>query len=102
MSLNIKSATAHRLARELAELQGISLTAAVTDALREKLDREQRGRQQPLSVELLEIGKRCAAHIKKPTKAGDHAKILYDSKGRSRRDDCSDRQPGRCGGAAGI
>jgi antitoxin VapB len=63
MSLNIKSTDACRLDRELAELQGISLTAAVTDALRDKLDRQKHcAHGRPLSEELLEIGKRCAAH----------------------------------------
>jgi antitoxin VapB len=82
MSLNIKSTEAHRLARELAQLRGISLTHAVTEALREKLDREtHRRREKPLSVELLEIGKRCAAHVKMPLKSSDHAEMLYDKSG---------------------
>ena len=82
MSLNIKSTEAHRLAQELAQLGGVSLTQAVTEALREKLDREKyRRRDKPLSAELLEIGKRCAAHIKKPVKSSDHAAMLYDENG---------------------
>ena len=82
MSLNIKSTEAHRLARELAQLNGVSLTHAVTEALRETLDREQhRRRGKPLSAELLEIGKRCAAHIKRPVKSSDHAGMLYDKSG---------------------
>ena len=82
MSLNIKSDAAHRLARELAELRGISLTSAVTEALREKLERERRrSHEKPLSEELLEIGNRCAAHVKKPAKSSDHGKMLYDQKG---------------------
>jgi antitoxin VapB len=82
MSLNIKSTEAHRLARELAQLSGVSLTHAVTEALREKLDREKHRRgDKPLSTELLEIGKRCAAHIKQPVKSSDHADMLYDGHG---------------------
>jgi antitoxin VapB len=82
MSLNIKSTEAHHLARELAQLRGVSLTHAVTEALREKLDREKhRRRDKPLSAELLEIGKRCAAHLKRPVKSSDHADLLYDKKG---------------------
>jgi antitoxin VapB len=85
MSLNIKSAEAHRLAKELAQLRGVSLTHAVTEALREKLDREKhRRREKRLSVELLEIGKRCAAHVKFPVKSSDHASMLYDKTGLSR------------------
>ena len=82
MSMNIKSAEAHRLAKELAQIRGVSLTSAVEDALREKLEGEKhRRRSKSLSGELLEIGKRCADHIKKPLKSSDHAKLLYDGKG---------------------
>ena len=42
--LNIKSEDAYRLASELAELTGENLTAAVTAALRERLDRERKAR----------------------------------------------------------
>jgi hypothetical protein len=53
-----------------------------TEAHREKLDREKHGRRdKPLSVELLEIGKRCAAHMRKPVTSSDHAALLYDHKG---------------------
>ena len=41
--LNLKSGEAHRLASELAELTGESLTLAVTVALRERLARERAG-----------------------------------------------------------
>lgn len=45
MALSIKTEEADRLARELAEVTGESLTEAVTQALRERLDRVQyRGR----------------------------------------------------------
>ena len=39
MSLNIKNAETVRLAKELADVTGESLTAAVTEALRERLAR---------------------------------------------------------------
>jgi antitoxin VapB len=82
MSLNIKSVEAHRRARELAGLRGVSLTHAVTEALREKLDREKHRRHdKPLSAELLEIGERCAAHVRRPVKSSDHADLLYDKNG---------------------
>ena len=42
--LNIKSEDAYRLATELSVLTGESLTTAVTGALRERLERERRGR----------------------------------------------------------
>ena len=42
--LNVKSEDGYRLATELSLLTGESLTAAVTQALRERLEREQRAR----------------------------------------------------------
>jgi antitoxin VapB len=82
MSMNIKSKEAHRLARELAQLRGVSLTHAVTEALQEKLEREKRQRRhEPLSSELLAIGKRCAAPVKEPLRSSDHGDLLYDGNG---------------------
>jgi antitoxin VapB len=42
MAINIKNPEAERLAREVARRCGTGITAAVTDALREKLERERR------------------------------------------------------------
>jgi antitoxin VapB len=39
MSLNIKNAETYRLIRELADLTGESMTGAVTEAVRERLER---------------------------------------------------------------
>ncbi len=57
--LNIKDAEAHAMAQELARLEHTTLTQAVKDALREKLDRrrDQRG---SLAQRLKEIGERCS------------------------------------------
>ena len=44
MSMNIKNEEAHRLTEELAKLTGESLTGAVTEAVRERLDRVRRGK----------------------------------------------------------
>ena len=46
--LNIKSEDGYRLATELAALTGESLTSAVTEALRERLEREQRSHDRSL------------------------------------------------------
>jgi antitoxin VapB len=82
LPMSIKSAEAHRLARELPQSRGVSITNVVTEALREKLQREKhRGVAKSLSAELLEIGKRCAAHIKRPTKFSHHAGMLCDQDG---------------------
>jgi antitoxin VapB len=82
MGLNIKNDEAHRMAAELATLRGISLSKAVTDAIHNELERERRYRERTgLSRELLEIGRRCAAHIRGPISSRDHAAILYDEQG---------------------
>ncbi len=44
MQLNIKSDDAYAMASRLAELTGESLTTAVTEAIRERLDRESKAR----------------------------------------------------------
>ena len=81
MALNIKNPEVHRLASELARLRDVSVTRAVLDAVQHELAREKGRRNSPLKDQLLAIGKRCAAHIKKPTTSGDHARLLYDDRG---------------------
>ncbi len=81
MSLNIKSEETHRLARELAELTGESMTAAVMVAVRERLERVRRQRSVSLADRLLAIGKDCAAHLKEPYRSIDHGTLLYDERG---------------------
>jgi antitoxin VapB len=53
MSLNIKNPEAHRLARELAEATGGTLTDAVTEALRDRLDEVRR--KDPVDLLLEEV-----------------------------------------------
>lgn len=61
MALSIKDPEADRLARELAERTGETLTRAVVVALRERLDRENhRIRALPLRAELAAIRQRCS------------------------------------------
>ncbi len=62
MALSIKHPEADRLARQLADKTGESLTEAVVVALRERLLRQQGKTRQPSLVEeLAAIRKRCAA-----------------------------------------
>jgi antitoxin VapB len=62
MHLNIKNDEAHKLATELAELTGESLTSAVTLALRERLARERRRRRTDrIAARLMKIGSQFAA-----------------------------------------
>ncbi len=82
MTLNIKNQEAHRLARELASLTGESMTEAVTEALRARLDHVRRGRGGGgLAERLLAIGRDCAAHLKEPYRSADHGELLYDERG---------------------
>jgi antitoxin VapB len=81
LSLNIKNEETHRLARELAELAGESMTTAVTEAIRERLDRVRRERAAGLANRLLAIGKNCAARLKEPYRSADHSDLLYDEQG---------------------
>ncbi len=81
MSLNIKNDETYRLAHELAEVTGESLTTAVTVAVRERLERLQRSKGEPLSERLVKIGKECADHLKEPFLTVDHGDLLYDEKG---------------------
>jgi antitoxin VapB len=81
MSLNIKNKEAHKLAQQVAKLTGESMTEAVTQAIRERLDRVRRARTTGLADRLLEIGRDCAAHLKEPFRSIDHGAMLYDENG---------------------
>jgi len=80
MSLNVKDPEAHKLAQLLAKETGETLTAAVTQALRERLDRILRQRKkEAMLADIIEIGRRGAALFQGPPV--DHAELLYDEKG---------------------
>jgi antitoxin VapB len=81
MGLNIKNEEAHRLARELARATGESMTAAVSEAIRERLERVRGNSKKDLVERILDIGRDCAAHLKEPFKSVDHGDLLYDEKG---------------------
>jgi antitoxin VapB len=81
VSLNIKSEETHRMARELAELTGESMTAAITVAVRERLARVQREAGKGLAGRLLAIGGDCAPRLVEPYRSVDHGTLLYDERG---------------------
>jgi antitoxin VapB len=81
VGLNIKNDETYRLVEELAKLTGETLTGAVTQAVRERLDRLHRERGGRLADRLLLIGKDCAAHLKEPFRSADHGGLLYDDRG---------------------
>ena len=77
---DLRSVT-HRIVRELARLTGESMTVAVDQAVRERLDRIKRDSKEDLAERLLQIGRDCAAHLKEPYKSMDLDELLYDEKG---------------------
>ena len=81
MSMNIKNKETHRLTEELAKLTGETLTTAVTEAVRERLNRVRSECGADLAERLIAIGKDCAQHLKKPFRTIDHGKMLYDKRG---------------------
>jgi antitoxin VapB len=81
MALNIKNQTTQKLVQELADLTGQTMTAAVTEAVRERLERVREKTGTDLANRLIKIGKDCAAHLPEPYRSLDPAELLYDEKG---------------------
>jgi len=80
MSLNIKNEEAHRLASELARATGESMTVAVTEAIRERLERV-REKSDDMVERILRIARECGPLWKEPYRSADHGDLLYDEKG---------------------
>jgi antitoxin VapB len=80
MSLNIKNEEVHRQARELASLTGESMTVAVSEAIRERLQRV-RSSKKEVFERIMEIAKECGPLWKEPYRSIDHGELLYDEKG---------------------
>ncbi len=66
------------MAQELAAMTGESLTAAVTEAVRERLERIKR---KGMKERIMKIAKECAPRWKEPFRSVDHGDLLYDEKG---------------------
>jgi antitoxin VapB len=81
MGMNIKNDETHRLVQELASLTGESQTAAITEAVRERLDRIRSERGGGLAERMVAIGKDCAAHLKEPFRSTEHGDLLYGEDG---------------------
>jgi antitoxin VapB len=79
--MNIKSKEAYRLTKQLARLTGESLTTAVTESVRERLDRVRREHGIDLAERLLAIGLDCVSHLKEPFRTIDHGEMLYEERG---------------------
>ena len=81
MGLNIKNAETHRLAVQLAQLTGETLTRTVTIALKERLEREKRRRHRIGVAEALRhIARRCASRPVLDDR-GPEAILGYDAHG---------------------
>ena len=82
MSLNIKNEETCRLAGELAQLTGETMTGAITVALRERLEREKRERSVEARIrQLRAIRKRCRSLLKDGPSAVEYGNFLYDENG---------------------
>ena len=86
MALNIKNKDTCRLAHELAQLTGETMTGAITVALRERLERERNRRSaDALAGELHAIGQRCATLLAPGPSSAEHGDLLYDEHGLPKR-----------------
>lgn len=90
-SLNIKSDEAYRLARELSERTGESMTKAVVVALQERLDRVKVDRvkketEAEFVARIMALTKGCRDEWREPFLSTDHGDLLYDERGLPR--DC--------------
>ncbi|MGA8673309.1 MAG: type II toxin-antitoxin system VapB family antitoxin [Terracidiphilus sp.] len=80
MALSLKNVETERLARELAELRGVSLVAAVTDAVKQDLAREKRNQQRnKLMAEwLMEISRETGPMMNDGKTSTELIEELYD------------------------
>ena len=86
MALTIKNEDTCRLAHELAQLTGETMTGAITVALRERLERERNRRSaDALADELHAIGQRCATLLAPGPSSTEHGDLLYDEHGLPKR-----------------
>ena len=82
MGLNIKNVETCKLAADLAKLTGETNTGAITIALRERLERERRGRNLTSKLrEMRVIAKRCATFVVPGSSSLEHGDELYDEFG---------------------
>lgn len=81
MALNIKNDETQRLVQQLTKLTGESQTTAITEAVRQRLQRVRSQRGEGLAKKMLAIGKDCAARLKSPYDTVDHGDLLYGEDG---------------------
>ena len=81
MSFNIKNEETHRMAKELASATGESMTVAVSEAIRERLERVRRKSEEDPVERIMRIARECGPLWKEPYRSTDHGDLLYDEKG---------------------
>jgi antitoxin VapB len=79
MSLNIKDAEVHRLARAIADATGQSMTRVIREALQERQRQLQAAQRKASAEELLALARKVSAHARGPYP--DHGVVLYDDRG---------------------
>jgi len=78
-ALNIKNPEAVRLVKELAELEGASMTTVVIEAVREKLERDRKPEINEERMQyILDLGKRVRESVDPQWLATDQIDELYD------------------------
>lgn len=82
MGLNIKNEETHRLVRELADLTGESMTVAVTEAVRERLERLKKAKSREGMAERIHaIAADMRARLPDDFFDIEHGDLLYDEDG---------------------
>jgi antitoxin VapB len=82
MSLNIKNPDTYRLVKELADLTGESMTAAVTEAVRERLERLREAEPDlGMAQQIHAIAVDMRARLPDDFFDVDHGDLLYDDDG---------------------
>jgi antitoxin VapB len=86
MSLNIKDPEVHEMARQVAANHGTSMTGAIRNALREKLERDRIEKNLPTPEKrkydlLMEFADECARLVPDPIHSWEIDEYLYDEDG---------------------
>jgi len=80
--LNIKNEETCRLAGELAQITGETMTGAITVALKERLERERPERRVEARLKRMRaISDRCAKLLREGGPPIHHGDLLYDERG---------------------
>jgi len=84
MTLNIKNEVIYRDVKKLAELTGVSMTAAVGEAVAKRLTeieaQSERQSRKAKFDELIKIAEECGRELKESGISSDHS-FLYDERG---------------------